>query len=146
MCVFSRLLDPVTGQESLSQVLLALLNAVLSGQSQRVTQCLMFKYPLEGLVEEAALQSTSLFSNTCLHLPAMISGLIEWIWIWKEDITCLPVPCNIFDHDLYRMMQLCHQVYMNVTLLDCKYCISSLINVCVITKRFCVRFTVLTYH
>lgn len=33
MCVFSRLLDPVTGQESLAQVLLGLLDAVLSCQS-----------------------------------------------------------------------------------------------------------------
>lgn len=70
VCDCSRLLDPVTGQEGLAQVLLGLLDAVLPGQSQRITQGLPFKYPFEGLVEKAILQSTSLLSDARLHLPA----------------------------------------------------------------------------
>lgn len=82
--VFSRFLDPVAGQEGLAQVLLGLLDAVLSGQSQRVTQCLTLKYPFEGLFKKAILQSTLLFSDATQHLPATIGRLIERTWIWKE--------------------------------------------------------------
>lgn len=81
VCVVSQLSNSITGQECLSQVLLGLLDVVLSGLSQRVTQCLTFKNPFEGLVKKAALQCTSLFSNTCLHLAATICGLVEWTWI-----------------------------------------------------------------
>lgn len=55
VCFLSRVLGPVAGQEGLAQVPLGLLDAELLGQSQGVTQRLMFKYSFEGLFEKSVL-------------------------------------------------------------------------------------------
>ena len=84
VCNLSRLCDPVTGQEGLAQVLVVLLVAVLSSQSHRVTQSFLLKYPFEGLIEEAVLESTSLFRNPRQHLSAAVGRLIKRTWISDE--------------------------------------------------------------
>lgn len=68
VCVISQLSNSVTGQECLSQVLLGLLDVVLSGLSQRVTQCLTFeKIRLKDLSKKPLCSA-----HLCLATPACI--------------------------------------------------------------------------
>ena len=80
MVLSSRCLGAVAGQELLADAAACQQEALLAGSPQRLVQRLALEDPLEGGLEETALQRAAEPRPPRLHLPAAPRRLVEGSW------------------------------------------------------------------